>query len=200
MPCLAFVEMRELAIEDLSVDAGLLFDEEDLRALVDARLFARETGHVSAADAFKDRPDPYAPTHWVYAICNPDGTPFYVGQTNCLERRWQEHRDSISALPKLREQLADRSNRPADTVLMYRRINRIATYLSEGTGPIFRQLGEAWSRDEALALETTWVHRMTTRGHKLLNPGEHRAVPKRYASHRRYERKYHSGSASTSKR
>ncbi|SDO86319.1 GIY-YIG catalytic domain-containing protein [Aureimonas jatrophae] len=190
MPCLADVEMRELAIEDLSVDAGLLFDEEDLRALHDARLCAREMGQSNTPDTFRDRADPYAPTYWVYAICNPDGTPFYVGQTHCLEQRWQQHRRSINMLPELRERLADRANRPHDTVLMFRRIRRIAKYLGEGTGPVFRQLGEAWSREEALALETTWVHRMTARGHELLNPGEHRAIPKRYVSHRRYERRY----------
>ena len=127
------------------------------------------------------------------AICNPNGTPFYDGQTNCLERRWREHRDSISVLPRLREQLAGRSRRPYDVVLTYRRINRTATYPAEGTGAIFRELGEAsWSRDEALALETTCVHRMTVRGHELMNLGEHRAIPKQYASDRRYERRYHS--------
>ncbi|WP_062120673.1 GIY-YIG nuclease family protein [Aureimonas sp. AU40] len=195
MPCLAFLEPHELAIEDLSVDGSLLFDEEDLRSLDDARLCAYAMGYAGTAGTFHDAPDPYAPTYWVYAICRPDGTPFYVGMTTCLERRWQEHRASIDELPKLREDLAGEPNPHADTVLRYRRIQQIATYLADGTGPIFRQLGEAGSCKEVLALETTWVHRMTAQGHKLLNPGEHRAIPKHYRSHRRYERKYHCDAA-----
>ena len=195
MPRLPFAEACELAIEDLSVDDSLLFDEEDLRSLRHARLCASAMGLEDQGSTFRDAPDPYAPTHWIYAICNPDGTPFYVGMTTCLERRWQQHRSSVSLLPKLEARLADPSDRPAYTQLMFCRIKRIATYLNQGTGPRFKQLGEAFSREEALALETTWVHRMTARGYELLNPGEHRAIKKHYRSHRRYELKYHRDAA-----
>lgn len=187
------IDPVERAIEDLFVDDALLMNDEDLRALTDWRQACEEEGQDGSRFCADDEVDLYAPTHWVYAICNPDGTPFYVGQTNCLERRWQQHRASISLLPELWERLKDPSNRPVDTRLMYQRINRIATYLRDGTGPIFRELGQAWSRQEALALETTWVHRMTARGYKLFNPGEHRAISKQYRSHRRYEQRYHSG-------
>lgn len=79
----------------------------NLRALRDARLWARNMGRTGTDDTVEDRPDPHAPTHWVYAICNPAGTPFYVGRTNCLERRRQDHRASISELQELSERLAD---------------------------------------------------------------------------------------------
>jgi hypothetical protein len=191
MPCLAFLKPRELASQIMPVVGRLLFDEEDLRSLNEVRLCASAMGRAGTIGTFHDVLDPYAPTYRVYAICHPDGTPFYVGMTTCLERRWRQHRASIGWLPKLMERLADRTNRPDDTVLMYRRIRSIATYLAEGTEPIFRQLGEAGSLKEVLALETTWLHRMTAQGHELLNPGEHRAIPNHHRSHRRYERKYH---------
>lgn len=99
----------------------------------------------------------------VYLIIDPaTEEPFYVGQTNDLERRQAAHLGGAKHNTK-------------------RAAAKIAQILDAGMTPIFKAVESCDSEDAALAAETHWVRQCTDRGHVVWNRWkEHRDIQKLY--------------------